>query len=43
MSGAVSSSHVYINDDGQGEVEIKYRSDAGKVNIEMGMDMIKAE
>ena len=43
MSGAVSSSHVYINDEGRGEVEIKYRSDAGKVNIEMGMDMIKAE
>jgi transglutaminase-like putative cysteine protease len=43
MSGAVSSSHVYINDNGQGEVEIKYRSDAGKVNIEMGIDMSRAE
>ena len=43
MSGVVSSSHVYISEGGQGGVEIKYRSDSGKMNMEMGMEMKEAE
>ncbi len=39
MSGAVSSSHVYISDGGAGEIAIKYRHNAGKVQMNMDLEM----
>lgn len=41
MSGVVSSSHVYINDDGKGDVKLQYYGNAGKVEIEMDLEMKK--
>jgi transglutaminase-like putative cysteine protease len=39
MSGIVSSSHVYINDGGKGEVEMKYYSNVGKLDMNMDLEM----
>ncbi|MBM3579525.1 MAG: transglutaminase family protein [Alphaproteobacteria bacterium] len=38
MSGTVSSSHVYVNDDGKGKIQIQYPASAGRV--EMKMDLV---
>ncbi len=39
MSGAVSSSHVYVNEGGKGAVEIKYSENIGKLEMKMDLEM----
>ena len=41
MSGIVSSSHVYFNDYGKGEIGVEYQDNGAVVKVKMDLEMEK--